>query len=165
MMKHLKLTPIAALAALMLAACGQQGPSGPSEPAGSEPVTEAESPAPDFPPVDAALLSAPNSTFTPFEPTEVGIAAANTVHEALGPVISPESVSEGETLHLTIVEQGDTAVADIVRDGQQDDSISAGHVRVEFHREEDGWYPTNAYRRFLCRRGPRANEWSAEACP
>lgn len=157
--------PIAALAVLAFAACNQQGPTGPSEPVGSEPVSEAEAPPPELPPVDAALISAPNSTFTPFEPSEAGIIGAATVHEALGPVVSPESVGEGEELHLTITERGDTAVADIVRVNQADDPTVQGHVRVEFHREPEGWFPTNAYRRAMCRRGPYANQWTTEACP
>lgn len=165
MMKRWRFAPVAALALLALAACNQQGPSGPSEPAGSEPVNEAETQAPQLPPVDAALISAPNSTFTAFEPSEAGIEGAATVHEALGPIVSPEGVSEGEQLHLTVTEQGDTAVADIVRINRSDDAVVSGHVRVEFRREPEGWYPTNAYRRAMCRRGPRANQWTTEACP
>ncbi|WP_395648168.1 hypothetical protein [Terricaulis sp.] len=165
MMKRWFFAPVAALALLALASCNQQGPAGPSEPAGSEPVNEAETPPPQLPPVDAALVAAPNSTFVAFEPSEAGIIGAATVHEALGPIVSPESAGEGEEIHLTITEQGDTAVADIVRINQPDDAIASGHVRVEFRREPEGWYPTNAYRRAMCRRGAYANQWTTEACP
>jgi hypothetical protein len=159
--------PTAAMAALLLIACGQSAPSAPSEAAGGDApaAPEEASMAVELPPVPAALLAAPNSTFTAFEPTEAGIIGAADIHEALGPTISTESVGEGETLHLTITETGETAVADIVRANMPDDAIASGHVRVEFHREPEGWFPTNAYRRTMCRRGAHANQWTTEPCP
>jgi hypothetical protein len=166
-MKRYLAMPIAALAALLSTACGQSAPSAPSETAGAvaPAVPEEARTAVNLPQVPAALLAAPNSTFTAFEPTEAGIIGAADIHEALGPMISAESVGEGETLHLTVTESGETAVADIVRANMPDDAIASGHVRVEFHREPEGWFPTNAYRRTMCRRGAHANQWTTEPCP
>jgi hypothetical protein len=56
-------------------------------------------------------------------------------------------------------------VADLVRAGLADDSVAAGHVRIEFRREADGWYPTNAYRRSQCARGGQAGQWTTGLCP
>jgi len=56
-------------------------------------------------------------------------------------------------------------IADVIRSGLVDDSVRADHVRVEFRREPEGWFPTNAFRREQCRRGPDAGRWSAAPCP
>lgn len=151
--------------ALILAACGQSTSEAPTVPSDSSLTEEAASAPAELPPVDAALLGAPNNDFIAFEPTEAGIEGAASIHEALGPLISVEGVGEGETVHLTVQETADTAIADIVRNNIADNSIAAGHVRVEFRHEPEGWYPTNAYRRSLCRRGAVANQWSAAPCP
>lgn len=158
----------AALAAL--AACGQ--PQTGEEPiesgavivspdgveAGAEATAEIE-------PVDPLLLAAPNATFTAIEPTEVGVIGAPTIMDALGDLVAPGSFEGDAAVSLTIREEGDRAVADIVRENIPDDSVAAGHVRVEFRREAEGWFPDNAYRRWMCRRGPQANQWSSELCP
>jgi hypothetical protein len=141
-----------ALAACLvaLAACNQQQQQ------------EAEGSAP---PADTPEVSAPNAGFTAIEPSEVGVFGAPDVMQALDPLLGPE-VSEGATVHLTVREvTADQAIADVVRTGLQDDSVSAGHVRVEFRREPDGWYPTNAYRRTQCARGGEAGQWTAGLCP
>lgn len=163
-------------ATLVLIGCG--APS--SEPAPEPEVAEAAAttPAPTLPPVAPDLLSAPNSAFIAIEPTELGVIGAPTVWEALGPLISSDAhadplgqdgtetgAAERESVHFSMRETGDDAVADIVRSGLLDDSVSAGHVRVEFRREPDGWYPTNAYRRQQCRRGAGAGQWTTELCP
>jgi hypothetical protein len=156
---------IAAGAAFALAACGQQQPAE-TGPVDEIVVEEEATPAPpELPPVDAALISAPNSTFTAFEPTEAGIIGAPTVREALGPLVSAEMVGEGESLHLSVSQSNDAATADIVRANMADDSILSSHVRVEFRREPEGWFPTNAYRRVMCRRGAQVNQWTTELCP
>jgi hypothetical protein len=153
-------------AALVLAACGQQDQQKQS---GAE-ITEAEeageqNPAPSsLPPVDPLLLGAANTEFSAIEPSEVGVFGAPTVMQALEPLLGPE-VSEGASLHLSVRETGDEATADIVRAGMADDSVSAGHVRLEFRHEEDGWYPTNAYRRSQCARGGQAGQWTSGLCP
>lgn len=151
---------------LALAACGQQQGEQPAE--GSAPpadTPEVSEPArAQLPPVDASLLGAPNDAFTAIEPSEVGVFGAPDVMQALDPLLGPE-VTEGSNVHLTVRESGNEAVADIVRSGLQDDSVSAGHVRIEFRREADGWYPTNAYRRSQCARGGEAGQWTAGLCP
>lgn len=159
---------VAALAAL--AACGQpQTSEGPIESgavtaprdgveAGEEATAEIEQ-------VDPLLLAAPNEAFIAIEPTEVGIIAAPTIMDALGDLIAPGSFEGDAAVSLTIREEGDRAVADVVRENIPDDSVGAGHVRVEFRREAEGWFPENAYRRWMCRRGPQANQWSSELCP
>jgi hypothetical protein len=119
---------------------------------------------PQLPEVDPALLAAPNTDFTPIEPSEVGVSAAPTVMEALAPLLGPE-VTEGANVSLSVRETGEDAVADLVRSGLADDSVAAGHVRIEFRREADGWYPTNAYRRSQCQRGGQAGQWTTALCP
>lgn len=158
-------------AAVVLAACGQQQQDQQDEQGGSAVVTDdgdagegEEFAHADLPPVDAELLGAPNDAFTAIEPSEVGVFGAPTVAEALEPLFGPEG-SEGATVYLSVREQGDNTIADIVRSGLMDDSVSAGHVRIEFRREPDGWYPTNAYRRAQCVRGALAGQWTTELCP
>lgn len=152
-------------ALFVLVACGQQPPAQQAET--ETPIAPAEEPvAPraSLPPVDATLVAAPNSEFTAIEPTEVGVVGAPSVMEALEPILGPE-LTEGAQLHLSINAQRDDAVADIVRTGMVDDSVSAGHVRIEFRREPDGWYPTNAFRRSMCARGELARQWTSGLCP
>ncbi|HYD85847.1 MAG TPA: hypothetical protein VEA80_00065 [Vitreimonas sp.] len=160
---------LAALAmALTLAACGQGQPSdqddGSAITAPEDEGVPGEAQREELPPVDASLLGAPNDLFTAIEPSEVGVFGAPSVMEALDPLLGPE-VTEGSSVHLTVREEGDGAIADIVRTGLADDSVSAGHVRVEFRREPDGWYPTNAYRRMQCARGATPGEWTTGLCP
>lgn len=154
------------VALLSVAACGQQ--QQPAEQGDYEATVEAEgeatAPRASLPPVDAALVAAPSSAFTAIEPTEVGVVGATSVMEALEPLLGPE-MTEGAQVSLTITAQRDDAVADIVRSGIADDSVSAGHVRIEFRREPDGWYPTNAYRRSQCARGAEAGQWISGLCP
>ena len=148
-----------------LVACNQQqqetaeGSAPPfDEPAISEPARA------ELPPVDPSLLGAPNSAFTAIEPSEVGVFGAPDVMQALDALLGPEVV-EGSNVHVSVREIGDEAIADIVRTGLQDDSVSAGHVRIEFRREPEGWYPTNAYRRTQCARGGEVGQWTTGLCP
>lgn len=163
-MKWMRLGVIAVV--LALAACGQQ--QGPQQDRGSVATPGDDLPdAVDLPPlpeVDPTLLGAVNSDFTAIEPSEVGVFGAPTVLEALAPLLGPE-VSEGAHVSLTVRESDNEAVADLVRAGLMDDSVSAGHVRVEFRREADGWFPTNAYRRSQCARGGAAGQWTTGLCP
>ena len=126
-------------------------------------MTAADAPA-QLPPVEAELLAAPNTSFTAIEPSEVGVFGAPNVMQALEPLLGPE-VSEGATLSVSIREGGEITTADVVRSGMADDSVSAGQLRVEFRREAEGWYPTNAYRRSMCARGANAGQWTTEPCP
>ena len=160
---------IIVVAAFALAACGQQSKTG-DETAPSSQIEDVggneEAAPPPLPQVDAALLSAAPSEFVAIEPTELGIVGAPTIEEALSPMVgSPETVEEGASVSLTIRESGDTATADVVRTNIPDDSVSAGHVRIEFRREPEGWFPTNAYRRSQCRRGELAGQWTSGLCP
>jgi len=155
-------------AALLLAACGQ--PQQQEAGAGDAPISEAVTSedagdAPPLPPVDAALIAAPNTAFTPIEPSEIGVFGAPTIDEALSPLLVHGNEEGAGQLHLSVRESGAEAVADIVRANAADDSVSAGHLRIEFRRESDGWYPTNAYRRAQCARGALANQWTTELCP
>lgn len=163
-----------ACAALLMAGCSQEAP-----PAEAPPPVEMETPAalaPPAPPVDEALLAALDSAFTAVEPSELGVIGAETINEALGPLIQSDAhvdhealATEGEgaqeALHVSIRETGDEAVADIVRSGLLDDSVGASHLRITFRREADGWYPENGFRRMQCRRGASAGQWSANLCP
>jgi hypothetical protein len=153
------------IAALALAACGQQQApqqEPPATPSAEE--EQAEAPPVMLPEVDPGLLAAPNSAFTAIEPSEVGVFGAPTVMEALAPLLGPE-VTEGAEVSLSVRETGNETVADLVRSGLADDSVTAGHVRIEFRREPDGWYPTNAYRRSQCARGDQAGQWTSGLCP
>lgn len=157
-------------AAFALAACGQQSKTG--EEAGGpstqiEDSAEAEDEAlPPLPQVDGALLEAPSTQFAAIEPTELGVIGAPSIEEAISPLVgSPEAHEEGASVSLTIRQSGEAATADIVRSSIPDDSVSAGHVRIEFRREPEGWFPTNAYRRSLCRRGELAGQWTSGLCP
>lgn len=149
-----------------LAACNQQqqqeaeGSAAPIE----TPSETVETPRAALPPVDSALLGAPNSAFTAIEPSEVGVFGATAVAEALEPLLGPEVV-EASHVSLSVREEGDNAIADIVRTGLQDDSVSGGHIRIEFRREPDGWFPVNAYRRTQCARGGLEGQWTPGLCP
>lgn len=149
-----------------LAACNQQPDQREAE--GSRPPIDApeitEPARAELPPVHASLLGAPNNLFTAIEPSEVGVFGAPTVMDALEPLLGPEVV-EGSEVSLTVRENGDEAIADVVRTGVQDVSVSGGHIRIEFRREPDGWYPTNAYRRTQCARGGEAGQWTTGLCP
>lgn len=168
-MKRIALWIIAA-GALALAACGQSGQ--PVDDSGS-PASDASrsAPAPEddaltpLPEVEQALLDAPSSAFVAIEPTELGVIAAPTVMEAIAPLIGLEAYEEGASVHLSVRESGDAAVADIVRSNIPDDAVQAGQIRIEFRREPEGWFPTNAYRRTMCRRGDEAGQWTTELCP
>lgn len=152
---------------IALAACNQQPAEREAEGSsqGVETPSDVTDTAPaEVPPVDASLLGAPNDAFTAIEPSEVGIFGAPAVMDALAPLLGPE-VTEGADVSLTVRENGDQAIADVVRTGLQDDSVSGGHVRIEFHREADGWFPVNAYRRTQCARGGEAGQWTAGLCP
>lgn len=153
-----------------LAACGQ------AEEQGGDLITESSSPAEeqsedaphnldDIEPVNPALLAAPHSAFAIIEPSEVQVFAAPSVAQSLEPLIPPEAFEDDAAVSVSVREDGDTIWADVVRENIQDDAISAGHIRIEFRREPEGWFPTNAYRRWLCRRGEVANQWSAAPCP
>ena len=146
--------------ACALAACGSstQAPQAP-------PSQEVEELAPsNFPEVEPLLLQAPSSDFVAIEPTEIGIVGGGDIRDTLAPLISVEALSDGESVEMSVRENGDEAVADIVRIGMADDAVQAGHVRVEFHRAPEGWFPVNAYRRHQCRRGANAGAWTTELC-
>lgn len=153
------------LAVALLAACERQS-TAPAEP----PAAPAAALEPQYAErstigeVDPLLLNAPMATFAAIEPSEVGVFAAPTVMEALTELIGVGAHEGGENVQLTVRESGDVATADIVRMGIADDSVRGGHIRIEFRREPDGWFPTNAYRRLMCARGPNANHWQAELC-
>ncbi len=158
-----------ALCAFALAACGQpaQDEAG-YEVGSSAPILDDEGDADyavELEQVDPLLVAAPPEDFVAIEPSEVGVFGAPTIIDAIHDLISGEALEGEANVSLTIREEGDIAFADIVRDNIPDDSVAAGHVRVEFRREPEGWFPTNAYRRWMCRRGPHANQWSRELCP
>jgi len=162
---------IMGLAALALAACGQPSQQREGGPAsqienGFDDDEEEAGALPPLPQVDGPLLETPSSDFAALEPSELGVFGAPTIQEAIVPLVgSPEAHEEGASVSLTIREAGETATADIVRANIPDDSVAAGHVRIEFRREPEGWFPTNAYRRSLCRRGDVAGQWTPGLCP
>ncbi len=158
-----------ALCVLGAAACGQPAQEdAPYEAGSSAPLAdedEAAEHALELEPVDPLLVAAPPEDFIAIEPSEVGVFGAATILDAVHDLVSGEALEGEANVSLTIREDGDIAFADIVRDNIPDDSVAAGHVRVEFRREPEGWFATNAYRRWMCRRGPHANQWSRELCP
>lgn len=159
---------VVAVLALALAACGQpahEQEANSSLPPPLDDALESTAEHEPLPPVDAALLAAASSGFTAIEPTEFGVQAAPTIMDSLEPLLGVENQEGEQSLHLSITEQGDTAIADVVRTGIPDDSVSGGHIRIEYRREPDGWYPTNAYRRVMCGRGAEAGQWTAGLCP
>jgi hypothetical protein len=151
-------------ALLSIAACGQSSPAGETS---APPPAEEEvaNDAPGLPPVEPGLLAAPTSTFTAFEPSEIGVTGAPDIMTALDPLIATGAHEEGGSLYLTIREEGQLATADVVRADAADDSVKAGHLRIEFRREPEGWFPTNAYRRVQCARGALADQWTNGLCP
>lgn len=152
---------------IALAACNQQPADREAEGSATPietPSDSANDARAEIPPVDASLLGAPNDAFTAIEPSEVGVFGAPAVMDALDPLLGPENM-EGADISLTVRENGDQAIADVVRAGLHDDSVSGGHVRIEFRREADGWFPVNAYRRTQCARGGEAGQWTAGLCP
>lgn len=171
MIRH-RVAALCACVALTLSACGQQQPAGaggempaPSDYATSgdgAPTDDASEPLEE---VNPALLAAPNTMFTAIEPSEVGVFAAPTVMQAIEPLIGPQAFEGDAAVSVSVRTEGDIQIADVVRENIPDDSVAAGHVRVEFRQEPEGWFPTNAYRRSMCRRGPNANQWTAELCP
>lgn len=162
---------IAVLAAALVA-CGQPAdqPGGdtitdPGASAGVETDEGFEPNFDDLEPVNPALLAAPNAAFAAIEPSEVGVFPAPSVLQALEPLIPPEAFEEDAAISVSVREDGETIWADVVRENIPDDSVAAGHIRIEFRREPEGWFPTNAYRRWMCRRGDVANQWSSALCP
>ena len=155
-----------AAGAVALTACNQQPTDreaeGPAPPIDTPEISEPGRA--EIPPVDASLLGASNDVFTAIEPSEVGVFGAPSVMDALAPLLGPEVVESG-AMSLSVRENGDQAIADVVSTGLQDDSVSGGHIRIEFRREADGWFPVNAYRRRQCARGGEAGQWTAGLCP
>lgn len=157
---------MAAGAALMLLSCGPRGGEQAAPDPAIETTTEAEGSSDvAWTPVDAALLSAPTSAFMAIEPSEMGVIASDTVEQAIEPLTSAELGGEGGALHVSVRQDGDNQIADIVRTDVADDSIQAAHVRLEFIPAPEGWFPVNAWRRQQCRRGAHAGSWSATPCP
>lgn len=152
-------------ALLSIAACGQSSQTGETSTSAPADDVVAEEESDTLPPVEPALLAAPTSTFTAFEPSEIGVIAAPDIMSAIDPLIASGAHEEGGSLYLTIREEGDIATADVVRADAADDSVKAGHLRIEFRREPEGWFPTNAYRRVQCARGALANQWTNGLCP
>lgn len=158
---------VSLLAAFALAACTPPADNAAApEP---EPETSAETETPEaalsLPEVSQADREALASNFLAVEPSELGVFAAPSIDEALAGLLGPESVEGGEALHLSVSESGEIAVADVVRTGIPDDSVGAGHVRIEFQRSPEGWYPINAYRRWRCHRGAAPGQWTTQLCP
>jgi hypothetical protein len=156
------------LVAMTLAACGRSNERIPEPPPLRPSIedTQPQQPAPTEPlPVDADLLAAPDTEFVAIEPSEVGVAGAPQIRDAIGPLISSESGEDSGTLQLTIREGETNAIVDIVRSDLPDDAVVAGQVRIEFRKEAEGWFPTNAYRRNKCRRGAYAMQWTTQLCP
>ena len=158
-----------ALCVLAVAACGQPAQEQASYESGSSaPILDDEGDGDvsvALEQVDPLLVAAPLEDFVAIEPSEVGVFGAATIMDSIHDLISGEALEGEASVSLTIREEGDIALADIVRDNIPDDGVAAGHVRVEFRREPEGWFPTNAYRRWMCRLGSQANQWSKEPCP
>lgn len=147
---------VVGLLALTLAACGES-----SAPPSAPPQVTAP-----MQPVSSEVWNAPNSELEAVEPTIFQIVGAPTVWDALAPLGRAFEGGEGApTLTVHFRTEGDGQVADIVRTGLADDSLGSEHIRIEFRREPEGWYPTNAYRRHTCRRASDPQLWSSAPCP
>ena len=137
---------------------------GPAPEPSEETITVSEIPRVEAPESGA---EAPDGAFRPIEPTEAGVIGAPTIWMALAPLGAtvPEGEEGDQSLSVQIRREDAVYIADVVRSGLLDDSVRADHVRVEFRREPEGWFPTNAFRREQCRRGADAGQWSAAPCP
>jgi len=129
------------------------------QPPGPQTPQNEEAPAAD-------VFAATNEEFEPVEPTVFGIIGAPTVWDALAPVgqsFEPEGANPALTVRIRV--SGDDRTADVLRTSLADDAISSEHIRIEFRREPEGWYATNAYVRQKCRRGPNPEVWTRASCP
>jgi hypothetical protein len=115
----------------------------------------------------ASPFDAPHESFLAVEPTELGVIAAPTIWDALAPVgrRAPEGLEGDQRSELRVVKGGGGYFADIVQSGLLDDSIMAEHVRLELRLEPEGWFATNAWRRWQCRRGESPGRWTNVPCP
>lgn len=162
----MRLTLSAAAALCLLAAsCGEQNQPQ-NEPAVSaiDEQTDREAEPDELPPVPPELLNLPNEAFTAIEPSELDVQADVTIAGALASLLGPEMTQQGEGLNFSVRESGDEAIADIVRTNIASDAVAAGHIRIEFQRNAEGWFPVNAYRRTLCRGGADL-QWTSGLCP
>jgi hypothetical protein len=153
--------PLVVFACAVLAGCNELQQTPPS--AGEKQET-IEVPAGES--IDLGVMP-PADRFVAVEPTEVGVVGAPTIWEALAPIGKgvPEGEEGDQTINVALRKDGEIYVADVVRTGLLDDSVAADHLRIQFRREPEGWFPTNAYRRHECRRGRNAGKWATEACP
>lgn len=142
--------------AFSLVGCGiQEQPQRPQTP-----------PHADVPSLATDVFAAPNEEFEPVEPTVFRIIGAPTVWDALAPLghsFEPEGADP--TLTLRIRASGGDQIVDVLRTSLADDAINSEHIRIEFRREPEGWYPTNAYARRKCRRAPDPEIWTRAPCP
>ena len=117
-------------------------------------------------PAATDVFAAPNEEFEAVEPTVFRIIGAPTVWDALAPLgrsFEPEGADP--TLIVQIRVSGSDQIVDVLRTSLADDAISSEHIRIEFRREPEGWYTTNAYVRQKCRRGPAPEIWTLAPCP
>lgn len=116
---------------------------------------------------DPAYWEAPAGEFEAVEPTVFGVVGSPAVWDALAPLGRRGLAADGtpETLDAHIRVEGGGLIADVLHENLADDAISAEHVRIEFRREPEGWFPTNAYRRHKCRRTTEPAAWSTALCP
>lgn len=116
-------------------------------------------------PAAVDVFAAPNGEFEAVEPTVFGIIGAPTVWDALSPLgqsFEPEGADPALTVRIRV--SGNDQIAEILRTDLADDAIDSEHIRIEFRREPEGWYPTNAYLRHTCRRGD-PEVWTRAPCP
>lgn len=154
----------AVLAALLIGVAACSPPAAPSgEVATAEPT---QAPATSGASVQADSTAVPNTAFKAREPSEIGVQAAPTIWQAIAPLArdTPEGMEGKQELRVIIKRGANGYVADVVDDGLLDDSVATEHHRIEFRREPEGWFATNAYSRWICRRGDNAGQWTTEAC-
>jgi hypothetical protein len=153
------------LAALLMGVAACSPPAAPSGEVATAEPTQAPAPA-TAAPAQADASAVPAASFKAREPSEIGVQAAPTIWQAIAPLAqnTPEGVEGKQELRVTIKRGANGYVADVVDDGLLDDSVATEHHRIEFRREPEGWFPTNAYSRWICRRGDNAGQWTTEAC-
>jgi hypothetical protein len=143
------------------------------QPASDAAVESASAPAPGAETADNGsssqsvldIFAASNDAMEPIESTVVGVTAAPTVWQALEPAAGALEEAEGGPVTVRLQPDGANIFADILREALPDDAVAAEHIRLEFRREPEGWFATNAWRRVQCRRGDGAGDWTRAVCP
>jgi hypothetical protein len=93
---------------------------------------------------------------------------ANSAIRLIAPIYQhfPDSLELAPSIRIEIEKRpGHSSLQASVRIvGLSDDSVSGEEYIAEIVGSADGWSLTGLWRRWLCARGPRAGQWTTEAC-